>query len=239
MLVAGLLGMAELGYRAHARWGGSGRRSETGDEAQMAATALGLLALLLGFTFSMALNRYDERRAEVVQEANDIGTAWLRAGLYGTPAATTLQDRLRRYAETRIATPAAPPQEGDAAPLRDQIWALTAATVRPEPGTAQAAALVAAVNAVLDTATARDAALGARVPGTVLVLLVVYALVASFLNGYVLGAFGSRHLAASAILYLLLAMTITLILDLDRPQGGTIRVTQQPLIDAVRGMAPR
>ena len=68
------------------------------DEVQVLSTALVLLALLLGFTFSMALSRYDERRGQVIQEANDIGTAWLRAGLYDSDAARQLQAKLHAYA---------------------------------------------------------------------------------------------------------------------------------------------
>jgi hypothetical protein len=67
---------AELGFQTHRRFGGAGSAQ---DESQVLSTALLVLALLLGFTFSMALGRYDERRQLVVQEANDIGTAWCRS----------------------------------------------------------------------------------------------------------------------------------------------------------------
>lgn len=237
LLVAGFAGLAEIGYLVHHRLGGQ-RDGEASDEGQVLGAALVLLALLLGFTFSMALSRYDSRRALVVQEANDIGTAWLRAGLYATPAAAALQGELATYARTRIGAPGRTPDDEvrvrrAGAVMRRAIWTSTAAVTAPDRSTAQAAALVAAVNAVLDTATTRETAIDARVPETVVDLLAVYAGVSALLLGYVLSAFGSRHRVASLVLFVLLAMTIVLILDLDRPQSGAIRVSQQPMIDLV------
>ena len=95
---------SEIGFAAHRRFGRSGAANEANDETQVLATALLLLALLLGFTFSMALARHDTRRVEVIKEANDIGTAWLRAGLVESPAGKALQDKLGAYAATRVAT---------------------------------------------------------------------------------------------------------------------------------------
>lgn len=235
---------SELGFAAHRRFGRSGAANEASDETQVLSTALLLLALLLGFTFSMALARHDARRAEVIKEANDIGTAWLRAGLVEGPAGTALQDRLAAYAATRIARADAHDAADDdrradaamrakGAVLRRELWALTAAATLPDRSTAQATALVAAVNAVIDTATTREAAIDARVPAEVIALLIIYAAVSAFLIGYVLGAYRSRHRLATGVLFLLLAITIVLIIDLDRPTNGSIRVSQQAMLDLV------
>ncbi len=238
-LVAGFMLASELGHRvqrrfgraaAAARKGSKEKDEETADEGQVLGTALLLLALLLGFTFSIALSRYDARRVLVVKEANDIGTAWLRAGLVGNPAGHALQDKLRDYAATRVAQGegavayAALRTRGSA--LRNQIWALTAAATAPERSTAQSASLVAAVNSVIDTASEREAELDARVPARVITLLIVYSAVSAFLLGYVLGGYGARHRPVTLLLFVLLAMTIDLILDLDRPQAGSIRISQ-------------
>ena len=116
---------AELGFRYHRRFGGEGGAE---DESQVLSTALLVLALLLGFTFSMALSRYDERRQLVVQEANDIGTAWLRAGLVAAPHGPALQTALADYARVRVTSPL--PHETEklarAAALRNRVWAITA-----------------------------------------------------------------------------------------------------------------
>jgi hypothetical protein len=227
---------SEAGFLIHKRIGRGGDGGSA-DESQVLSTALLLLALLLGFTFSIALSRFDERRQLVVQESNDIGTAWLRAGLYETPPAAALQQRLAAYAKTRIGSPTgeAKARLAAGARLRGEIWQLTAATTAPDRSTAQAASLVAAVNAVLDTATQREKAVAARVPGEVLLLLIVYSVVACFLLGYVLEAHGHRHRLASGTLFVLLALTMMLILDLDRPQGGYVSVDQQAMIDLVAG----
>lgn len=242
LLVAGFSVAAEIGFAVQGRLARHTNRAngDASDEAQVLSTALLLLALLLGFSFSMALGRYDARRAEVVQEANDIGTAWLRAGLVDSAAARTLQSRLAEYAGTRIATPEntndraiREARMARGAALRTEIWSLTAAATAPERSTAGSASLVSALNAVLDTATRRSEVLAARVPNRVVTLLIGYAGVSAFLLGYVLGAYGAHHRIATLLLFVLLAMTIALILDLDRPQGGGIQVSQQALVDLV------
>ena len=189
---------SEAGYAAHRRFNRDDGDREASDETQVLATALLLLALLLGFTFSMALGRHDARRAEVIREANDIGTAWLRAGLVESPAGKALQDKLGAYAATRVAhaeddaadadTDADTAMRARGPALRRDIWALAAAATLPDRSTAQATSLIAAVNAVIDTATTREAAIDARVPAQVITLLIIYAGVSAFLIGYVLAA---------------------------------------------------
>ncbi len=228
---------AELGFRSHRRFGGG--QGEAEDEAQVLSTALLVLALLLGFTFSMALSRYDERRQLVVQEANDIGTAWLRAGLVAAPHGPALQTALADYARVRVTSPL--PHETEklarAAALRNRVWAL-AATAQATLDGPRAVSLVSAVNAVLDTGTQREKAVAARVPGEVMLLLVVFACVACFLLGYMLDAHGHRHRFASGILFLLLGLTIMLILDLDRPADGAILIDQSAMEQLVASLAP-
>jgi hypothetical protein len=226
---------AELGFRYHRRFGGDGGAE---DESQVLSTALLVLALLLGFTFSMALSRYDERRQLVVQEANDIGTTWLRAGLVAAPHGPALQTALADYARVRVTSPL--PHETEklarAAALRNRVWAITATAQAALDGP-RAVSLVSAVNAV-DTGTQREKAVAARVPGEVMLLLVVFACVACFLLGYVLDAHGHRHRFASGILFLLMGLTIMLILDLDRPADGAILVDQSAMEALVASLAP-
>jgi hypothetical protein len=226
---------AELGFAVHRRFGGSGGAA---DEGQVLSTALLVLALLLGFTFSMALSRYDERRQLVVQEANDIGTAWLRAGLAPAPHGPALQRALARYAVLRQESPL--PHETEklaaATSLRDTLWREASAAQLALDG-ARAASLVAAVNAVIDTGTTRERAVAARVPGEVMLLLVAFAAVSCFLLGYVLDAHGHRHRLVSGILFLLMGLTIMLILDLDRPADGAILIDQTAMRDLAASLA--
>ncbi|WP_310475723.1 hypothetical protein [Sandarakinorhabdus sp.] len=227
---------AEAGFFCHRRFGGSGGGE---DESQVLSTALLVLALLLGFTFSMALDRYDERRQLVVQEANDIGTAWLRAGLLPAPQGPELQSALADYARVRITSPL--PHDtarlARASALRNRAWSLTAAAQATLDGP-RAVSLVSAVNAVLDTGTQREKAVAARVPGEVTLLLVGFSAVACFLLGYMLDAHGHRHRFASSVLFLLMGLTIMLILDLDRPVDGAILVDQSAMEALVASLAP-
>jgi hypothetical protein len=227
---------AELGFAWHRRFGGTGGGK---DESQVLSTALLVLALLLGFTFSMALGRFDERRQLVVQEANDIGTAWLRAGLVPAPHGPALQNSLRTYAGLRQTSPL--PDETEklarAAAQRDEVWRLTGAAQAILDGP-RAVSLVSAVNAVIDTGTQREKAVAARVPGEVMLLLVMFAAVTCFLLGYVLDAHGQRHRLASGILFALKGLTIMLILDLDRPVDGAILVDQSAMQALFASLAP-
>jgi hypothetical protein len=236
---------SEIGFIGFGLFKRRQQKNDASDEVQVLSTALVLLALLLGFTFSMALNRYESRRIQVVQEANDIGTAWLRASLFDNDAARALQARLKDYARTRVARADDGDNEGayvdlklEGGKLRTEIWALTAAATAPERTTPQAASLVAAVNAVLDTATRREAEIEERIPAQVLGLLLVYSTVSAALLGYVFGAYGAPHRITGLVLFTLLALTITLILDLDRAQGGGVRVDQQAIVDLIAGMTP-
>lgn len=127
-LIAVFFLAAELGYFTYRHVRRHPGDKSANDEVQVLSTALVLLALLLGFTFSMALSRYDERRGQVVQEANDIGTAWLRAGLYEGDAAQQLQAKLHAYARIRVADSLAGDTDGayvdlivEGAELRNQI----------------------------------------------------------------------------------------------------------------------
>jgi len=226
---------SEFGYRLHRRFGGAGSAE---DESQVLSTALLVLALLLGFTFSMALGRYDERRQLVVQEANDIGTAWLRAGLVPAPHGPALQQALGRYAQLRQTSPLPSETEklATAARLRDAVWNRAVQAQAMLDG-ARAASLVAAVNAVIDTGTTREKSVAARVPGEVMILLVFFASVACFLLGYVLAAHGHRHRFVTGVLFVLMALTVMLILDLDRPADGAILVDQSALQELAAQLA--
>jgi hypothetical protein len=245
-LVAAFFIAAELGFLTYQRVRRHDPRDKSAnDEAQVLSAALVLLGLLLGFTFSMALNRYDERRREVVQEANDIGTAWLRAGLFEGEAARQLQVTLHAYARTRLAdsrigdnAAAYVDLQIEGAALRNRIWEQTAAVTTPERTTPLAVSLITAVNAVLDTATRREAAIAERIPGPVMGLLIAYSVISAALLGYVFGAYGSPHRITGLVLFTLLSMTLVLIIDLDRPQGGGVRVNQQPMRDVIAQTAP-
>jgi hypothetical protein len=234
MIAALLLSGCELGYRLARRKG----EVEKADQAHVLSAVLGLLGLLVGFTFSITVNRHELRRTLVVEEANAIGTEYLRAQLTPEPFRTRLAEALRRYTDVRLAHAAAGEDEAAKAraearadSLQKQLWATT---VEAEPYVEPAALsslVTAGMNALIDAESSRRAALDARLPSIAFGSLLLYAVVAAAMLGFVSGS-GQHHSRAGAdILLLLLTLAFALILDLDRPSRGAMNVSQQPLID--------
>jgi hypothetical protein len=232
-----LLGMfllaVELGFRIRQRL--DRRRAERkghekGGQEYLLSAVLGLLALLLGFTFSLGLSRYEARQDLVVQEANAIGTAWLRASLLEEPARTELRSQLKVYVEARLDWSRT--GENDlvrTAELQADIWRVTGDALRADNSGPLSRAVMEAVNESFEMAAARQAAKAAHIPDRVLALLVLYAILSVLMLGYVAGASGGLHRGAILLLLIQLSLAIALILDIDRPGTGGILMTQQPI----------
>ena len=229
LAVAAGMGLRTVSNRRDAR-----RETPGGDglEGVLVSAVLGLLALLIGFTFSIVLNRFEARRELVLQDANAIGTAYLRAQLLEEPHRARLSRLLVVYTDNRIELAKAAP--GGTAVLLDRndrlitdLWAATAAavvTIR-DPGLTNA--LLTSMNALIDLDTARKAARGVHLPAEVFAVLLSFLIVASGMLGYL--SVGRRGKVALSLMILLLALTLMLILDVDRPTGGGIREDQAPM----------
>jgi hypothetical protein len=173
----------------------------------------------------------------VVDEANAIGTAYLRAQLLPPPAAQEIADALRRYVDVRLARDG---QRIDEAALRetiteterlhDYLWARAVKAAQQDPS-AITGLFVAALNEVIDLHTLRLAAFRNHVPESVFLLLYFVTAMAMAVTGYVAGLGGHRSLWPTAATALLVAIVIFVIMDLDRPRRGLITVSQQSLID--------
>lgn len=205
--------------------------NDDASEGYLLSAALALLGLLIGFTFSMALNRYDMRREALVAEANAIGTVWLRAGLVEGTAGHALRHDLRIYARQRAGLPQAADTlaaEDVSAAMQVRLWndVRTALPAMPPP---IAATLVTATTEMFDAASTRRWEREARVPVLVLDILIVSAVISAGIVGYVLGGQGRRHALVTALLFALLSLAIMLILDLDRPWSGFVTIPQAPM----------
>ncbi len=227
----------ELGWRA------ASRAAVVTDASRAQATAvqasvLALLGLLLAFTFSMSAARFEARRELVVAEANALGTAHLRAGLASEDARGTLRGLLVTLAAARLDYLQATDETGRGEALRASDHALrhlaltTEATVRAAPQDVGRALLVPAINALSDLEAQQVAAHEARVPGTIVALLVVLSVVAMGLVGWCFGLHGGAHRGPCGVLVVLLALILLVILDLDDPRHGRIRVRTAPLVRA-------
>lgn len=236
-----VLAMVEVGFRI-GRW--RGQRIEHEQETPVGAIVgaiLGLLAFLLAFTFSLAAARYDTRRELVLNEANAIGTTYLRTELLSEPQRAALRGLLRQYVDQRLA--AIDPDKRDAAltrseELQNEIWvhAVAAAEKKPSPITAL---FIQSLNDMIDM-HAKRLALGvrSRIPFTIWIALYLAAILGMMGVGYQSGLSGANRTLATLILAIAFSLVLWLIADLDRPQEGLLKVSQQAMIDLRKSMAP-
>lgn len=203
-----------------------------GQQAYIVSAVLGLLALLLGFTFSLALDRFEDRRALVIEEANAIGTTFLRVQLLPEPERGQFSRTLASYVDIRIALAGAPDRTGRLAERNDkaiiEIWKQASNAVDRVGSTPTMALLVSSANDVIDLDTERKQARYARIPSLVYGSLTIYIAVTGIIFGYVLS--GSKSRIAGLLLFGLIALSFTLIVDIDRPTNGLLREDQGAMI---------
>lgn len=203
------------------------------------SSLLGILALMLGFTFSLALNRFDTRSNAVVNEANAIGTAYLRADLLPEPNRNQMQQLLKDYLKLRVMAGSFALDNQDerdpllkkATQLQEQIWQETMLASLKEPNAATTGLFTQAINSMIDAYGVRIAELNRHVPELVLLLLYGSFIVTGGIIGYTAGIGRHRPAAASYIMVALVVMLMSMVVDLDRPRRGLITVNQHSLID--------
>lgn len=232
-----LLVMAEVGFRLGLPLSRTKDPSPKSEIGIVEAAVLGLLGLLLGFTFAMAVNRFDHRRLMVVEEANAIGTTYLRASFLPDPHRRPVEQLLRNYLDLRIVLKPTPQTEQrlgeiqrESAAIQRQLWAHAVAAGQAQP-TPLVASFVTALNQLIDDDASRLHAARARVPAPVWLLVLLVASAGAFSCGYGAGASGQRSVLTNALMPLLIAVVITLIADLDRPGHGLISTSQQALVE--------
>lgn len=231
----------ECGWRlGRARW----RQSEPEMDAPvgtMVAASLGLLAFILAFTFGMAAARFDTRRELVLEEANALGTAYLRASLLETRGGE-IQDLLRTYLDVRLdAVRTGAVAEGirQSEVLHGQLWAEAIVVARLNPESTTVSLFIQSLNEVIDLHTRRIASgIRMRIPGTIWIGLFTVASFSLGAVGYQVGLSGSRRSLAIMAVAVTFSTVIWLIADLDRPQEGSLTVSQQALVEARQGMNP-
>lgn len=210
------------------------------------AAIFGLLGLLLAFTFSGAGERFEGRRHLVADEANAIGTAYLRVDLLPADAQPQLRQLFGRYLDTRLQTyrdssdsASTEARLAEATALQEQIWA-TAVSVsrRPEAPTPVAMLVLPAINQMIDITTTRDVADKTHPPTVIFALLAGLSLVSALLGGYVMCGTGVRSWFYMLIVAATMSITFFVILDLEFPRRGLIRVdaVDQTLIDLRNSM---
>lgn len=225
-----------LGVRAA---GGGG-----GDVSTLEGAILGLLALMIGFTFAMALSRFEARRDAVVNEANAIGTAALRARLLPAPHNVDIHRLLREYVQIRLSITQrfSSSTELNAAiqrsnEIQESLWQQTKVFAAKDNGMVPTGLFIQTLNEMIDNQGKRLEALRNRVPNVVLLALYGVALVASAFAGYAHGLEAQRMRLPVYTMGLLIVAVILLIQDLDRPNTGFAETSQQPMIDVAAAIS--
>lgn len=214
---------------------------DTRDDFKVVQSAtLTLLALVIGFSLSMAVGRYDQRKNYEEEEANAIGTEFVRADLLPANAAAAIRADLAQYLELRIAfyqtRDLQHVEQINAATsvLQNQMWdaAKTGAATQPNPISALA---VAGMNDVINTQGYTQAAWWNRIPLAAWILMIVVGVFCNALVGY-----GVKNAAAKNRFLLIMPLTVAisfmLIADIDSPRNGIIRVVPQNLISTAQSL---
>ena len=229
----------EFGYRL-----GKYRRSRREEEKEaplgtMVGATLGLLAFVLAFTFGLAAARFDTRRQVLLDEANAIGTTYLRSGML-PERGQEIRRLLREYVGVRLEAV----QSGKVAEAIDKsediqhkVWTEAENVGQKNPNSIMVGLFVQSLNEMIDLHAKRvQAALRSRIPGAIWFGLFVVAALSLATMGYHAGVSGTRRSLAILAVALTFSVVIELIADLNRPQAGVLRVGQQALLDVQRSM---
>lgn len=240
LVLAVVLASMEAGYR----WGKHASRPDAEQDTplgEMVAATLGLLAFLLAFTFGLAASRYDTRRQLLLDEANAIGTTYLRAGML-PEGRGDIQSLLRQYVDARLnAVRPGQLHEGvrRSEALQNQLWDRTVSIAEKHQDSIVVGLFVQALNELIDLHAKRlTASVRNRIPLAIWAALYGVTVMSFAALGYHGGLVGARRSAAVLPVAVTFAVVIGLIADLDRPQEGTLTVSQQALIDVRRSMEP-
>ena len=205
---------------------------------------LALFAFLLAITFSLASSRYEQRRQSVLDEANALGTAWYRAEMVGGEEGPAIQALLRDYIQVRIAAVRDVTSDADEArvvaqtnALQSQIWSIAVRVTQRAP-TPITSIFMASLNQVFDLATVNRRNLLHGVPEYVMRLVLVVAILAVASMGYNFGIQRKRQFTTTCLLLLVWTLAIVLILDVDSPRHGTVRLSPAPLVWTMESWGP-
>lgn len=229
----------ELGFRI-----GSYIQARTNDEVKsltgsIQASILGLLALLLGFTFSISMQRYDNRSMALIDEANMIRTAFMRAHLLPEAFSSEANTLLEQYVELRIEVSTVDITRREERrvfnartdAIQDALWALAIDASRTDGSALTTGAFINTLTSLVEIQNKRNALLQLHAPEVVLLLLFLVFISAGGILGYSAGLSGKRITAPIVLVSFLITLIVFIIIDLDRPRRGLIQVNQSQLLD--------
>ena len=230
-LFVAMLGSVDIGYRI-------GHRRKTSDPqtsieviGTVDAAVFGLLGLILAFTFGGASDRLVLRRAQIVQEANAIGTAYLRIDVLAQPDQPAIRDLFRSYLESRIAVfdkfadrAASNAALERAEQLQRNIWSRSVAACRADSKPDACLLMLPALNEMIDITTTRTMAARTHAPSVILTLLILLALAGATLSGYAMSRQTKRSIMHMLLFSLVVSSSVYVVLDLEYPRAGVINL---------------
>ncbi len=230
-ILAGMLICLEVG-----RWVGLRRLAAGADQGEPSATTIdgaifALFGLIIAFTFSGATSRFETRRDQIAQEANAIGTAWLRIDLLPPEAQEPMRQLFRDYLRSRIKTyrnvhdlDVAMAEYHRSQNLQAEIWSRALPASRSTANPAVLTLVAQSLNDMFDTATTRLHAARAHEPVLILILLFALALASALVVGYESARSRERSWFRRSLFAVVVAICIFIILDLEHPRMGLVRI---------------
>ncbi len=237
--------VAVLGVAAAGRaFGVRAREHNAQNVSMLQSAAVGLLSLMIGFTFSMALSRSDARRVAVVEEANAIGTTALRARLLPSPHNTESLKLLRDYVQIRLdlaQRPASPAETKGAIDrsnvIQEALWQEVKAVAATDRTIVPTGLYMQTLNDMIDDHERRVVAAFNHLPGEVMLMLYGLALFTGAIWGYAAGLEPKRSAFPVYTMGVIVCAVILMVQDIDRPTSGFVTLSQQPIIDVAASLA--
>ncbi len=244
-LFVGTFAMLETGRRIGARRMVEDPKGARAGAGAVEGAVFGLMGLLIAFTFSGAATRFDNRRNQLVEEANAIGTAWLRLDLLPAGVQPSLREKFRQYTDARIAAfnkvpdlSAARAELDRASALQNEIWQEAVKGCGASPSTSATILLLPALNQMFDAATVRTMGAQMHPPLMIYGVLAVLLLAGALLAGYHMSEGKSRSWIHSLAFVGAIVLAFYVILDFEFPRLGIIRIHSfdEILVELRQGM---
>jgi hypothetical protein len=206
------------------------------------AGTLGLLALILGFTFNMALQRYTNRTQAVIHEANTIATTMLRTQLLPQPYDTITYNLLHKYVKLRLElsntnyymVSEQKQLDTETRKLQRDIWKNGVRAAQIDSRSVTTGYFINALNNMIDAHSHHNAMLQLHVPEVILFLLFIVFIMSGALMGYASGLGNKRTVIPAMMMTFLICLVVFIIIDLDRPKRGIIKVSQETMLQLQR-----
>jgi hypothetical protein len=235
LLILGMLVANELGYRFGRRSSSVTTEAKKAQGDLVVAGLLGMLGLLLAFSFGIVNDKFAQRRQLVIDDANAIGKTYLRAEMMPAPHDARIEALLRRYVAYRVGSQTPQALEialAKSGELHAELWAQATELARAYPNSVIVGRFVESLNQMIDTHESRVAvALYLRLPEAIMTMLYAVALLSLGMIGYRSGLDHARSPVAALVLVLAITIVLALILDLDRPVSRLFRINQRAMTD--------